>query len=1078
MGQDIRKTASDILEAIDILESIDKSWKTLTDEQIEKLKNKNSNIIKDLEKRQNRLILLYNGKFGHPMAVRKKPVRNEAEAAQMLHYLYDNDVNNLLFAESQGMLGRLFVKKAAATDYNQYYETAELIKDYCRYTISLLEKYVNAKGLIEQLQCDYIKTFADIKNINGDNCKDALYIGDIEEPVESSYSLKKLEEAGYLENLWLKIPFSYNLKSPFVLLIKNSAEDAQGKNAAYIRNIMYRVMCSQPMYSYTFTYYDQSGGRNIGNLNMLSDVINYNAYFLNERLFKHRFQQLELYTTKQEISESLSRFEEYIAGINKVCSDYPNVASYNKVCNDGVIATGNIPNRYVFFENICGATDDVERIRKIIENSMRCGISLVICADLSEKSNNASTVEQIKNIPGVDVIEIENEGSSFKYNQVNISGEGTRKEEFIYQYDPCYLEAVDSEFISGFSKALNPDVKLETRFEKLFDDSSWWQECGDSCICFPVAVDLKGDLEDLTLGTSTYPFGMMCGHSGCGKSTFLHTIISGVIKNYHPLDVQMWLADYKLVEFSQYRINTPPHIRFIGLSNNKEYSISFLEKIYNEKVRRQELFEALQVTSVEDYREICGKYSMPRLLIIIDEFHVMSNHIKDEPELKQKLTGIFREARAVGITMLLSDQTCGVGLKGLEDDAKKQIQNRLAMQTDAEEQKAIFDVSNLDEIPQVQVYEVVMRFVKEIVDSNGVPRVINTYNRCKTIYASNEVRREIAERSISMAREQGINLPPVEIIDIKPKRADFVDIGERIDAYAKTDKRGIFMYLGTPLSMDKYFSFRIIDTYNENVMCISKDNMQLKSLIYHQIECIKRRYEEYDIYVFADENCDTYLALEDYLTKQQKNSPSFKVVTDYGEICKNICVVLSEIKRRAKVKGFKKPLYIVWIGLEIIAKVLANYSEQRPDYHLNDVSLLKADTFSNFNTIQSDLESMFEDLFGDGTSQTNVPVEAEDDLELYNASDDIKRIVGEGGTAGVHSIVLYNTVAALRMTKCTKPDNFNHRIAFSMSPDDAGDFLSRAALIKDAEGRIIGNDIAVYDGGVRDVKFMPFILEE
>lgn len=64
------------------------------------------------------------------------------------------------------------------------------------------------------------------------------------------------------------------------------------------------------------------------------------------------------------------------------------------------------------------------------------------------------------------------------------------------------------------------------------------------------------------------------------------------------------------------------------------------------------------------------------------------------------------------------------------------------------------------------------------------------------------------------------------------------------------------------------------------------------------------------------------------------------------------------------------------------------------------------------------------------------------------------------------------------MTKCTKPDNFNHRIAFSMSPDDAGDFLSRAALIKDAEGRIISGDIAVYDGGVRDVKFMPFILEE
>lgn len=1078
MGQDIRKTASDILEAIDILESIDKSWKTLTDEQIEKLKNKNSNIIKDLEKRQNRLILLYNGKFGHPMAVRKKPVRNEAEATQMLHYLYDNDVNNLLFAESQGVLGRLFVKKAAATDYNQYYETAELIKDYCRYTISLLEKYVNAKGLIEQLQCDYIKTFADIKNINGDNCKDALYIGDIEEPVESSYSLKKLEEAGYLENLWLKIPFSYNLKSPFVLLIKNSAEDAQEKNAAYIRNIMYRVMCSQPMYSYTFTYYDQSGGRNIGNLNMLSDVINYNAYFLNERLFKHRFQQLELYTTKQEISESLSRFEEYIAGINKVCSDYPNVASYNKACNDGVIATGNIPNRYVFFENICGATDDVERIRKIIENSMRCGISLVICADLSEKSNNASTVEQIKNIPGVDVIEIENEGSSFKYNQVNISGEGTRKEEFIYQYDPCYLEAVDSEFISGFSKALNPDVKLETRFEKLFDDSSWWQKCGDVEIQFPVAVDMQGKLQDLILGNPSYPFGMMCGHAGCGKSSFLHTIINGVIKNYHPLDVQLWLIDYNMVEFAQYIDNTPPHVRFIGLSKSKEYTLSLIDKIYNEYHRRFEIYENSRIASVADYRKLNGEHSWPRIMIVIDEFHVMSDHIKDEPEYKQKLTQIYKEARKTGITILLSDQTCGVGLKGLEDAAKEQINNRLAMQTSADEQKAIFEVSNLEEVPQVQVYEVVMRFLKNIINSDGAPQVISVYTRCKTIYVSSELRQEIAKRSIALAKEQGLEFEPAEVVTIKPKRADFVDIGERIDAYSKTDKRGIFMYLGTPLSMEKYFSFRIIDTYNENVMCISKDNMQLKSLIYHQIECIKRRYEEYDIYVFADENCDTYLALEDYFAKQQKDSPSFKVITDYGDICKNICVVLSEIKRRAKVKGFKKPLYIVWIGLEIIAKVLANYSEQRPDYHLNDVSLLKADTFSNFNTIQSDLESMFDDLFGDDTSRKNIPVETEEDLELYNASDDIKRILGEGGTAGVHSIVLYNTVAALRMTKCTKPDNFNHRIAFSMSPDDAGDFLSRAALIKDAEGRIISGDIAVYDGGVRDVKFMPFILEE
>lgn len=131
--RDINKIAADILEAVAFLDSIDKSWYNLTDEAIENRRNKNAEIINDLERRQNRLLLLYNNKFGYPMLIRKKPVRSKTEAEQMLRYLYDNDVSDLLFAESHGIIGKMFVKKAKAIDYNQYYETAELIKEYCRY---------------------------------------------------------------------------------------------------------------------------------------------------------------------------------------------------------------------------------------------------------------------------------------------------------------------------------------------------------------------------------------------------------------------------------------------------------------------------------------------------------------------------------------------------------------------------------------------------------------------------------------------------------------------------------------------------------------------------------------------------------------------------------------------------------------------------------------------------------------------------------------------------------------------------------------------------------------------------------
>ena len=184
----------------------------------------------------------------------------------------------------------------------------------------------------------------------------------------------------------------------------------------------------------------------------------------------------------------------------------------------------------------------------------------------------------------------------------------------------------------------------------------------------------------------------------------------------------------------------------------------------------------------------------------------------------------------------------------------------------------------------------------------------------------------------------------------------------------------------------------------------------------------------------------------------------------------------------------KQASYIGDIGLYIVVqkqalklienKNSAHYLHIKKNIYTRVGKLLEPiDHNAAFEYLQNAV-MMLDDLFGDGESQYSIPDEADEDLELYNAFDDIKRVLGEGGTSGVHSIVLYNTVAALRMTKCTRPENFNHRIAFAMSPEDAGDFLSKAALIKDAEGRIIGNEIAVYDGGVRDIKFMPFILEE
>lgn len=81
---------------------------------------------------------------------------------------------------------------------------------------------------------------------------------------------------------------------------------------------------------------------------------------------------------------------------------------------------------------------------------------------------------------------------------------------------------------------------------------------------------------------------------------------------------------------------------------------------------------------------------MPRILIVIDEFHKMSDHVRDDPEHKQMLTNILKEARSVGISLLLSDQTCGIGRRGLSEEGKEQLTLRMSMRSSIDEYNVIW----------------------------------------------------------------------------------------------------------------------------------------------------------------------------------------------------------------------------------------------------------------------------------------------------------------------------------------------------------------------------------------------------
>ena len=139
----------------------------------------------------------------------------------------------------------------------------------------------------------------------------------------------------------------------------------------------------------------------------------------------------------------------------------------------------------------------------------------------------------------------------------------------------------------------------------------------------PFAIDRRGRMTSIELGSPNYAHGLISGATGSGKSTMLHMIINSVVMNYHPEDVEIWLVDYKKIEFSVYIEDRPPHVKFIGIERNEEFTFSLLDLITEEYERRLDVFRQENVRNIDLYKKKRGMHSMARILLIIDEFHLM-----------------------------------------------------------------------------------------------------------------------------------------------------------------------------------------------------------------------------------------------------------------------------------------------------------------------------------------------------------------------------------------------------------------------------------------------------------------------
>lgn len=242
----------------------------------------------------------------------------------------------------------------------------------------------------------------------------------------------------------------------------------------------------------------------------------------------------------------------------------------------------------------------------------------------------------------------------------------------------------------------------------------------------PFAIDKKDAPHFVSFENENFA-AYLSGASRSGKSTLIHTLIAGVIRNYHPDNVELWLADFKQLEFKRYINNLPPHVKYILLDESPELVFDLIDRLNGEMMERQKLFSRMNVQRIDQIDPLKLKAPLPVIFVILDEFSIMSQSLENVDIYKLRLQNLLAKGAALGIRFIFSSQTYDTGVRGLTPTAKAQIQQRIAMKGKNEDIEGTLDLPAALKTQQVKNWMAALpphyALIKQRISADELPQV-------------------------------------------------------------------------------------------------------------------------------------------------------------------------------------------------------------------------------------------------------------------------------------------------------------------------------------------------------------------
>jgi len=250
------------------------------------------------------------------------------------------------------------------------------------------------------------------------------------------------------------------------------------------------------------------------------------------------------------------------------------------------------------------------------------------------------------------------------------------------------------EFTRMFSNARKKNMPAPLQWEKfiqiLCPEDRMWTYSGNEFIDIDPGLE-NGDPEKsagYTIGNVGDIHVLAVGQTGGGKSVFLNSLIANMCQKYAPTDLQLWLIDYKCLEFGFFlpkegQEYTFPHIKACLCTTDGDYAESVYRALSEECERRFRVFEEVGQKNLKGYNQAMERNGtpekrLPRIVFINDEFQVIFEKAAGKilDSINKSLTNVAKLGRAAGCHLMFTSQS----MKGtVKADVLQQFSLRFAL---------------------------------------------------------------------------------------------------------------------------------------------------------------------------------------------------------------------------------------------------------------------------------------------------------------------------------------------------------------------------------------------------------------